>query len=111
VKVYEVDKRAETEMAKAEMQAQTNMLMPTIEAIAGTITEQQRATTEIANRMQEVEEKEVDFTPLLEAFEALNAKIDNSQPVAIKQVRDANGRLIGGVRVLPDGTEQEITIQ
>ena len=24
---------------------------------------------------------------------------------------DANGRLIGGVRVLPDGTEQEITIQ
>jgi hypothetical protein len=111
VKVYEVDKRAETEMAKAEMQAQTNMLMPTIEAIAGTITEQQRATSEIANRMQEVEEKEVDFTPLLEAFEALNAKIDNSQPVAIKQVRDANGRLIGGVRVLPDGTEQEITIQ
>lgn len=111
VKVYEVDKRAETEMAKAEMQAQTNMLMPTIEAIAGTITAQQQATQEIAKRMEEVEEKEIDFTPMLEAFEALNAKIDNSQPVAIKQVRDANGRLIGGVRVLPDGTEQEISIQ
>jgi hypothetical protein len=44
-------------------------------------------------------------------FEGLSAKIDNSQPIAIRQIRDANGRLIGGVRVLPDGSEQEISIQ
>jgi hypothetical protein len=111
VKIYEVDKRSETELTKAEMQAQTNMLMPTIEAIAGTITAQQQATQEIAKRMEEVEGKEIDFAPIMQALEALNAKIDNAQPVAIRQVRDENGRLIGGVRILPDGSEQEISIQ
>jgi hypothetical protein len=44
-------------------------------------------------------------------MQMLMERIDNSQPVAIKQIRDESGRLIGGVRVLPDGTEQEISIQ
>jgi hypothetical protein len=51
------------------------------------------------------------LSPLMEAMQALQAQIQGVQPVGIKQIRDESGRLIGGVRVLADGTEQEITIQ
>ena len=62
-------------------------------------------------KVAELETQEPDFEPIMQIVGELQNQIANMQPVAIKQVRDANGRLIGGVRVLPDGTEQEITIQ
>jgi len=108
VKVYEVDKRAETEIQKVQMQNDSKEQLATFQAIADSIMQTQDALT---SKVSAVESKETDFSPLMSAFEELNSKIDNSQPVAIKQVRDANGRLIGGVRVMPDGTEQEISIQ
>jgi hypothetical protein len=108
VKVYEVDKRAETEIQKTAMQNESKEQLATFQAMADAIMQSQTALT---NKVEEVEDKEIDFGPVMEALKGLQEQIMGSQPVGIKQIRDENGRLIGGVRVLADGTEQEISIQ
>lgn len=46
---------------------------------------------------------------ITDIFNQLSQQIANSQPVAIRQIRDENGKLIGGVRVMADGTETNIS--
>jgi hypothetical protein len=45
------------------------------------------------------------------AIELLSSKVDAQQTVAIKPIRDANGRLAGGIQVKADGTEVPIKLQ
>jgi hypothetical protein len=108
VKVYDIDKRAETEIQKTAMQNESKEQLATFEKMAEAILQSQNALT---SKVEEVEGKEIDFGPIMEALQGLQEQIMGSQPVGIKQVRDENGRLIGGVRVLADGSEQEISIQ
>lgn len=108
VKVYEVDKRSETELMKVQMQNESKESLAQFNAIAEAIMQTQ---SDMSSKISAIESTEPDYTPIMQAFEVLQQKIDAMQPVGIKQVRDESGRLIGGVRVLADGTEQEISIQ
>ena len=82
----------------ASMQQITDAIMQSQQAITG--------------KVEEMEDREeVDLTPVMEALQALQAQIQGTQPVGIKQIRDESGRLVGGVRILADGSQQEISIQ
>jgi ABC-type nitrate/sulfonate/bicarbonate transport system substrate-binding protein len=81
-------------------------------AILKAIMEAQKASEQ---RMMAIEQAIPDMNPIMEALQSVQVQVQEQlqamQPVGIKQIRDESGRLIGGVRVLADGTEQEITIQ
>lgn len=49
--------------------------------------------------------------PLKQAIDQLQAQIMGMQVIGIKPIRDEAGNLVGGVRVLADGTETQITLQ
>ena len=106
--VYKTDKQAETELMKAQMQNESKEMIASMQAITDAIMQSQQ---EITGKVEELDGREVDLNPVLEAMQALQAQIQGIQPVGIKQIRDESGRLVGGVRVLADGTEQEISIQ
>jgi hypothetical protein len=112
VKIYEVDKRSETEIQKVQMQNENKELLATMQAITDAILQSQKQMDE---RMMGIEGAIPDMNPIMQAMsemrEELYGQIQALQPVGIKQIRDESGRLIGGVRVLADGTEQEISIQ
>lgn len=48
---------------------------------------------------------------LFQAHQDMSDRMEKSQVVSIRRVRDANGKLVGGVKVLADGTEVPIQIQ
>ncbi len=108
VKMYEIDTRSQTEIQKTQMVNDNKEMIASMQAITDAIMQSQQL---MANKIEEVDGKEVDLSPVMEAMQALQAQIAGTQPVGIKQIRDESGRLIGGVRVLADGTEQEVSIQ
>jgi hypothetical protein len=100
---------------KVQLQNESKEMLASTQMVVDSLMQSQKAIADsqqqIASKVQEVDEKEIDFGPVMEALQAIQAQIQGAQPVGIKQIRDESGRLIGGVRVLADGTEQEITIQ
>jgi hypothetical protein len=108
VEVYKVDKQAETDIMKTQMQNESKEMIMSVQTIADALMQSQQ---DLATKVQEVDNKEIDLSPIMEAMKALQDQIAGTQPVGIKQIRDESGRLVGGVRVLADGSEQEISIQ
>lgn len=109
VEVYKVDKQTEADLMKAQMQNESKEMIASMQAITDAIMKSQQ---EITGKVEEMEDREeVDLTPVMEALQALQAQIQGTQPVGIKQIRDESGRLVGGVRILADGSQQEISIQ
>ena len=113
--IYKTDKQAEVELMKVQLQNESKEMLASTQMVVDSLMQSQKAISDnqqqIASKVQEVDEKEIDFGPVMEALQAIQAQIQGAQPVGIKQIRDESGRLIGGVRVLADGTEQEISIQ
>jgi hypothetical protein len=108
VKVYEVNKRSETEIAKVQLQNESKEQLAQFQAAFDAMMQNQNA---IADRVTQMQGDQQSLDPIMQALQVLAEKIENAQPVAIRQVRDESGRLIGGIRIMPDGTEQEIQIQ
>jgi soluble cytochrome b562 len=108
VKVYEIDTRSNTELKKVEMTNENKTDLASMQAITDAILQTQQ---QLETRIGEVAESEPDLTPVIAQIEDIQNTITNSVPVSIKQIRDENGKLIGGVRILADGTEQEIMIK
>jgi hypothetical protein len=113
--IYKTDKQAEVELMKVQLQNESKEMLASTQMVVDSLMQSQKAISDsqqqIASKVQEVDEKEIDFGPVMEALQVIQAQIQGTQPVGIKQIRDESGRLIGGVRVLADGTEQEISIQ
>jgi hypothetical protein len=108
VEVYKIDKQSETEIQKVQMQNDNKELLASMKAVTDAIMQSQ---TQMDDRMAGMENSMPDMSPMMETIKALQEQITGMQPVGIKQVRDESGKLIGGVRVLADGTEQKISIQ
>jgi len=108
VKVYEIDTRSNTELKKVEMTNENKTALASMQAITDAILQTQQ---QLETRIGEVAESEPDLTPVIAQIEDIQNTITNSVPVSIKQIRDENGKLIGVVRILADGTEQEIMIK
>lgn len=106
--IYKVDKQSATEIQKVQMQNESKAMLLNMQTIYESIRQSQ---DDLSARFENIEGKDTDLTTIIEAIEELNAKIDNSTPVGIRQIRDETGMLIGGVRIMPDGSEQEISIQ
>jgi hypothetical protein len=113
--IYKTDKQAEVELMKVQLQNESKEMLASTQMVVDSLMQSQKAISDsqqqIASKVQEVDEKEIDFEPIMQALQAIQAQIQGAQPVGIKQIRDESGRLIGGVRVLADGTEQSIQIQ
>jgi len=107
-KIYEVDKRSATEIQKVQMQNDSKQELATFQAIAEAIMQSQQ---QLAAKVTEMDAKEPDLEPIMSVVTELQQQLAAMQPVGIKQIRDETGKLIGGVRILADGTEQEISIQ
>jgi len=107
-KIYEVDKRSATEIQKVQMQNDSKQELATFQAIAEAIMQSQQ---QLAAKVTEMDAKEPDLEPIMSVVTELQQQLAAMQPVGIKQIRDETGKLIGCVRILADGTEQEISIQ
>ena len=94
------------------MQNESKEMIASMNNVVKAIMEAQKASEQ---RMMAIEQAIPDMNPVMEALQAVQTQVQEQiqamQPVGIKQIRDESGRLVGGVRVLADGTEQEITIQ
>ncbi len=100
IKVYEVDKRAESdankvnaEIEKAKISAQVQLMLKDFE-----------------QKMEEMKITEETSETVMEALTQMQERIESMQTVSIKPIRDENGRLVGGVKVMADGTETNVKI-
>ena len=107
-----VDPQTEADILKVQMQNESKEMIASMNNVVKAIMEAQKASEQ---RMMAIEQAIPDMNPVMEALQAVQMQVQEQiqamQPVGIKQIRDESGRLVGGVRVLADGTEQEITIQ